>query len=62
MYALEIDHHRGGRCYAVNTAGITTSDIHHALHRSDRERLGDMARLLFKGLNPKVVEVPPKQP
>ena len=60
MYAIEIDHHRGGRCYAVNGSGITTTDIQRAMHRSVPGCLEEVAWQRFKGLNPKIVEVPPK--
>lgn len=55
MFAVEIDHHRGGRCYASAQHGIFTTDIQFAYKRRAQSSMEGFARTLH-GKNPVVVE------
>ena len=55
MFAVEIDHHRGGRCYALPQHGIFTTDIQFAYKRRGKSSMEGFARTLH-GKNPVVVE------
>ena len=54
-FALEIDYHRGGRCYVMQ-GGITTTNPRTAFKRADRGVIDRLAKQ-FEGKNPKVVTV-----
>lgn len=59
MFVLEIDYHRGGRCYYVDRV-CTTTDPKRALRRRDRLVLEKLAQYPeVARLNPVVKEVAP---
>ena len=55
-YVLEIDYHRGGRCYAMQ-GGITTTNIAQAFARTDRKAIEALAKR-YSALNPAIVTKP----
>jgi len=55
MFAVEIDHHRGGRVFAMQ-GGWTTTNVKQAFRRKSRQTVEQFAKL-FQGKNPSVVSV-----
>ena len=55
-HAVEIDSHRGGRCFYAGISGITTTDFKHAFKRGDLSQAQAVANSpQFRTLNPKIV-------
>lgn len=56
MHAIEIDSHRGGRCFYAGIYGVTTTDFKHAFKRSSLPSVNILVlNGQFKNLNPKIV-------